>query len=117
DSVLVVVREGERGRRVRVVLKAEVQPTAPSQTTASASLFDPPTRRMVGLVTGATGAVGVVLGAVFTVVAKLTYDHALQSECGGNWHTCSLQGTLDGQTAFSQATLATVAFVAGGALL
>jgi hypothetical protein len=115
NAVLVVVREGERGRRVRVVLKPDA-PAAPPEA-SPAPVFDPGTRRTVGLVSGAAGVVGVALGAVFAVVSKSTYDHALQSECGGDPSHCSLQGTRDGQTAYGQATLATVGLTLGGALL
>jgi hypothetical protein len=71
----------------------------------------------VGLISGAVGAAGVAFGVVFAFIAKSTYDHALQSECGGNPSLCSPQGSHNGQTAHDQANLATVGVVAGGALL
>jgi len=57
------------------------------------------------------------VGGIFAWVAKSTYDHARQDECGGNPNHCTPQGTSDGQAAHGQATVATVATVGGLALL
>jgi hypothetical protein len=51
------------------------------------------------------------------VIAKSTYDNAVQSECGGDPNRCSPQGAQDGRSAHSQATVSTAAFIGGGALL
>ena len=66
---------------------------------------------------GGAGVVGLVIGGVFGLVSKSTYNSAFQNECGNNPNTCTNQGAQDGQTAHSQATISTVGFIAGAALL
>ena len=73
-------------------------------------------QRSVGLATGAAGVASLVIGGVFGLVAKSTYDHALASECGGSYGSCSAAGVQDGKTAQSQAVVSTIAFGAGAAL-
>jgi hypothetical protein len=117
----VVVREGDHDRRVHVVLGAA--PVAPAASTARASeeaparVADGSTQRAIGLVVGGAGVVGLVIGGVFGLVSKSTYDYAFRSECRSNPNTCSTQGAQDGQTAHTQATVSTIGFVAGGVLL
>jgi len=108
-----VVREGEHNRGLHVVL----QSTPMSSASGLASGFDGDTQRWLGVGLGAGGAVGIVVGTIFGLVAKSTYDHAFQDECGGDATHCSVQGARDGETAHSQAAVATVGFVAGAALL
>jgi hypothetical protein len=117
-ETVIVVREGEKARHERVVLGTPVQAPPKEQPVATA----PPastggTQRMVGLVFGGAGVAGVVIGSVFGLVSKSTYDHAFQSECSNNASTCSTQGAQDGQTAHGEATVSTIGFVAGIALL
>jgi hypothetical protein len=129
---VVVVREGDVDRQVRVVLKpanpplgtdsAIAPPAAESATpssseAASGSSGDGSTRRALGLSLVAAGAAAGVVGAIFAWVAKSTYDRARQNECGGNPNHCTPQGTIDGQSAQGQATVSTVASVGGLALL
>jgi hypothetical protein len=83
---------------------------------------DGSTQRMIGLVLGGAGAVGLVLGGVFGVMTKSTYDHALGSECGSaagytNAMACTPAGVQDVRASHDQATLSTVSFVVGAALL
>jgi hypothetical protein len=110
-----VVREGERDRRVRVVLES-LAPASGIARDAPRSVDRDP-RRPLGLALGLAGGAGIAVGAVVGLVAKATYDNALQAECGGDPNRCTPQGTKDGQTAHSQATASTVALVAGGVLL
>jgi hypothetical protein len=110
-----VVREGERNRNLRVVLETTA-PVAPPPDVSTPS-NDGTIRRTIGVGLGAAGTAGILLGAVFGVVSKSTYDHALQTECGGNSDRCTPQGIQDGKTANGQATFSTVAFIAGGAFL
>jgi hypothetical protein len=123
----VIVREGDSNRQVRVILKSTSAPesteapsaaAAPTKTQSqeSAPLVDPSTRRSLGLSLGAAGAAGLVLGGVFGLLSKATYDHGHQ-ECGNVKMCSSPAGVRDVQSAFSQATVSTVAFVGGGALL
>ena len=118
-----VVQEGEKDRHERVVLvAAPVAAPAPGREGASAGLepaaaSDGRAQRIAGIAAGSAGAVGVVLGSVFGIVAKSTYDHALHTECNSSVNGCQGTGKSDGQAAFVQATVSTVAFVAGGVLL
>ncbi len=126
----IVVREGDKNRRIQVVLGSSDAPlkegappapltssssTADTSRPASSGLFGGSTQRTVGFALGVGGVVGVVTGAIFGIVSKSTYDHALHSECAGT--SCSPSGAADGQTAIAEATVSTVAFIAGGALL
>jgi hypothetical protein len=74
-------------------------------------------QRTMGLVVGGAGVVGVALGGIFGLVAKSTYDGALSNDCKGAPSACSAAGVSAGQSAHDQATVSTVAFIAGGALL
>jgi hypothetical protein len=113
---VVVVREGDKGRHVSVVLGAATGEPAEAHDSGD-SLLSGDRRRVVALGVGGAGALGLVVGAVLGLMAKSTYDHALQSECHGDPHECSWQGDQDGQSAHSLATGSTVAFVAGAVLL
>lgn len=67
------------------------------------------TQRTVALVAGGVGLAGVVLGTVFSLSAKATYDGA---DCNAN-NVCSNQGIQDRNAAFSKATVATAGFAVG----
>ena len=134
-----VIREGEKGRRERLTFGAPAAAGSKTPTTGDGShVAAPPdtgvlaptptegsqpegraggTQRTIGLVVGGAGVVGIGIGIAFGFVSKSTYDRALASECGNNPSTCSLQGQQDGATAHTQATVSTVSFIAGGALL
>jgi hypothetical protein len=129
-----VLREGDKGRREVVVLRAHPgaatsavaaraalhdDEPAPAPTEGAASHETTPSsagdgQRTAGWVLGGAGLVGLGVGAVLGFVSKSTYDHALQTECNGDPKTCSPQGSRDGSTAHAQAMGSTVAFVAGG---
>ena len=129
----ILVREGEVGRRVVIVLESLTQRAAPppaaavpaSEAAASPATDEAPpsytsrggTQRAVGIAVGASGLVALGVGGAFAWAAKSTYDHALQDECGGNSNHCTPQGGTDGQTADGQATTATVLVAAGLGLL
>jgi hypothetical protein len=63
----------------------------------------------------AVGAVGLGLGAVFGVLAKSKLDQSNSGPCDGTDH-CTQAGLSDRQTAETDATVSTVAFIAGGVL-
>jgi hypothetical protein len=111
----VVVREGEANRRLRIVLELVNAPVTKKEETSS-PLMDPGTQRALGFSLVAAGGAGVAVGVIFGLLAKSTYDHALKSECMGA-SNCTSLGAQDGQTAHGQATVSTIAFIAGGALL
>lgn len=128
----VVVHEGDKNRRIQVTLAAPQPPASPStppahpepatptanggKETGGLLGLSPEAERAIGLGAGIAGVVGLGVGSVFGLMAKSTYDHALQSECGGHRNTCSAQGAADGDTANQQATVSNIAFIAGGVL-
>jgi hypothetical protein len=66
--------------------------------------------------------VGVVVGSIFGLLTKTSYDHAINSECGPNAgfpnpSACTPAGVNDVHSAHDDGTIATVGFVAGLALL
>jgi hypothetical protein len=125
-----VLHEGEKARREVVTFAA-----APSETTAPSTpdaTATPPeqdagthpgnTRREIAVVVGSVGLVSLVVGSIMGFVSKGTYDHALDTECGSGAGLkgatmCTSNGVSDVQSANSQATVATVGFVAGAVLL
>ncbi len=131
-----ILHEGEKGRREVVVFgeaaggattapEAGASPPPPEQRDApSSSAPSPPgdTQRKVAIVLGAVGAVGLVVGGIFGIVAKSSFDHAKGSECGTSVRyassaMCTQAGVSDVQGAYDQATVATVGMIAGAALL
>jgi hypothetical protein len=122
----VMLREGAREReRVRPGPKLAAELPAVSRAEPSAQASDSGQPQLVDLLSYSAlgvGAAGLVVGSVLVVVSKSTYDHALSSECGttGGYadpRTCNLTGYNDVQSAHGQAAAATVAFIAGAALL
>jgi hypothetical protein len=71
--------------------------------------------RVAGLVLAAGGIVALGAGAFFGLKAKSTHDDAL-SHCNAA-RQCDQSGVGLGDDASSQATVSTIAFIAGGALL
>jgi hypothetical protein len=117
----VVVDEGDRQRRVDVVLQAPA-PAAPPVASVGPSAPPPSSHERgrqlaVGLALGGGGVAFLVAGGVLAAVAKSTYDHALKVECSGNPNGCSAQGATDSVSAHADAAAATVAVVAGAALV
>jgi hypothetical protein len=129
------LHEGEKGRRERVILASSTpvplagEPAAASTQKADSEMQRSPYadhpdegstgtgQRTAGLVFLGGGVVAVGIGTAFALSSKSTYDHALSSECNNDANHCSPQGATDGDTAHSQATFSTIAFIAGGALL
>jgi hypothetical protein len=129
-----VLHEGEKNRREVVTFAGGPAP-APATTVEStptpdqahenpttASAPSGKTQRMIALGVGGAGAVGLIVGGVFAFVAKSTYDHAINSECGSavgyaSSTSCSAQGSSDVQSAYGQATAATVSVIVGAALV
>jgi serine/threonine-protein kinase len=72
------------------------------------------TQRTLGLVVGAVGVATLATGAVFGLLAKRTYDSATPY-CPGD--ACTPDGLARSDRAHTQATIASGAFIAGGALL
>jgi hypothetical protein len=113
---VVVVREGDKNRHVSVVL----QPLANdllAQQPPSGPLLSGPTQRAIAVALGGAGTVSLVIGSVFGLVAKSTYDDAYSNDCSHVAPTCRAEGAHGVQTAYDQATASTFAFVAGAMLL
>jgi hypothetical protein len=131
----VIVREGDKNRHVSARMDrggaAQSSSTAnveqpseakaigqkPPSAATAATQSSGATQRTVGLVLGVAGVGALVIGGIFGVLTKTTYDNALQNECHNNPNTCTSQGAQEGRTAHTQGTISTVGFVAGGALL
>lgn len=123
-----VLRAGERQRRERVVLSANISKAAPTKgpepATGLATETSPPraeggssrsTQKTLGLVAGGVGIAGLAVGGVFFGIATRQWDEA-KTQCGSG---CSVDSPAETKKADaeSNATVATVSFVAGGVLL
>jgi hypothetical protein len=115
-----VVREGDKGRRIPVILPvkggAQEVESAPPPPPAKNFLADLGPQRQLALGLGTIGVAALVTGAVFGLVAKVTYDSGV-ADCPLGHQQCSTsEGPNDYRTASDEAAVATVAFV-GGAVL
>jgi hypothetical protein len=138
-----VLTEGEKGRRERVIIGSagaplsapaaapitQAAPVAAPQAGAAptAALITGPeptsagggmgTQKVLGLVAGGIGVVGVAVGSVFGAMAfsqKSREQSACGNGCTPGGHT---QAVSDRSTGMTDGTISTVGFVAGGALL
>jgi hypothetical protein len=138
----VVLTEGEKGRRERIVLEGPgaapaapgVPLAVPNAATASTPGAAPvgsagtdaapsPARglgaqKVLGLVVGGVGAAGLGLGAIFGTMTLSAWSNA-KSACGGNPSACThvASGESYRSQAEGDATVSTVGFIAGGVLL
>lgn len=74
------------------------------------------TQRTAAIAVGAVGVAGLGLGTVFGILAKNKWSDA-KAQCSNYPSACSPEGIDLNSTASSQATISTVAFIAGGAAL
>ena len=126
-----VLKEGEKGRRERVIVGSAVALSAPPPGRATQQAAPPPppppdasstsespsglgTRKIIGLTLGGVGVVGVGAGAVFGLIASSRWTTA-KGECPSHVG-CSQQAISDRNGAAGSATVSTVGFVAGGIL-
>lgn len=108
----------------RLQANAEPAPSsAPVAVTTSTGSSAPPSdkpvgsaQRTTGLVFGGVGVVGLGLGAFFGAQAASKWSDA-KGKCTDYPYGCGAEGADLRSSAHSQATVSTVAFVAGGALL
>jgi hypothetical protein len=118
-----VVREGEKSRRIQIVMPVKAvlgseQPTSQADEAIRGDLLGGlGTQRSLALGVGGSGAALWVVGTVFGILSKVTYDHASNSECVGGPKSCTSEGVREGQAAHDQAAVATAAFVSGAVLL
>ena len=90
-------------------------PGSGSPSGADTRVAEGGTQRLIGLVAGGAGIAALGVGAFFGLKAQSTYSDAL-AQCNPS-RQCDQQGVDLGNDATSQATISTVAFVAGGVLL
>jgi hypothetical protein len=110
-----VLSEGEKNRRIVVVLASAVE-RAPAPPVAPPAA-SPRVQRSIGIGLAVGGVVAAGIGGAFGLVAKSSQDHAVAQCQGGNPNDCPPQAVNDSHTAHDQAAISTVAFVAAGALL
>jgi hypothetical protein len=125
-EMTLVAHEGDGERHVPVTLGAAPPSLAAPPVVALPPPSSPPpplapardasnpggTQRTLGLVLGGAGVGSLVLGSVFALVARATYDGAK-----GCPNACTASGYQQGQSAYTEAGVATAGFVAGAALL
>ena len=124
-NVTAVIREGVKERPVQTVFEL-LPPPQPAMARHPAKEAPKPStegsgRRAIGLAIGGAGIAELAVGLIFGAVSLSTYAHAL-TECGnGDSSNCNPalhpQAQQDRQSAFDQATVATIASVAGGVCL
>jgi hypothetical protein len=74
------------------------------------------TQRTIGVVLGAAGVIGLGLGGGFALNA-MSKHNAAKKDCSSDESHCGPQGLADYDSANKSADIATIAFIAGGALL
>ncbi len=127
ESVAVVPSRGGASVTVKVPALAAVgaEPLAPADgsNAAAESATDSPaapvdsagrTQRIVGIVSSGAGIVGLGVGAFFGLRVAAKNDESKEN-CAGN--RCNQLGFDARQSALDAATVSTIAFIAGGALL
>jgi hypothetical protein len=119
-----VVREGEKERRENIVVGAVSPPsvaqpapaaaTAPGPESASSSEDPGESRRTIAYVVGGAGIVGLAIGTIFGVMASSSASSS-KNECSTSSCTNYSKSLSDYNSASTDGTISTVAFVAGGA--
>jgi hypothetical protein len=113
-----VISQGQKDRRETIILGAPA-PAAGAAPTSIAVSSPARGQRLAGIVVGATGVVGLGLGAVFGLVAASDWSSAKQ-DCNGQPVSCTTNSGSPGAekegSASTMATISTVGFIAGGVL-
>jgi hypothetical protein len=122
-SKKLLVLEGVKGRKEVMNLAL----TTPTETPATPVLALPSDQRpwpgrdqrTLAYVLGGVGIVGIGVGTFFGLYAKSTYDDAASnsSSCAPGISFCRSEDVDRAKSAHTQATISTIAFIAGGALL
>jgi hypothetical protein len=117
-----VLKEGEKGRREALVIST---PPPPPLVPAAIQPEPAPTgplgtrngRRTIGLAIAGGGVVGLAVGSIFGALAGSSSSSS-QRECVST-QNCSnrSQAVSEHNSAATQATISTIAFIAGGALV
>lgn len=97
-------------RTAAPVVQSAPKPDAPAQKGAKP-------QRSIAIVVGAVGVAGLGLGTVFGLMAKSSLQDA-KDQCGPSYPSGCMGESVDANSkANSQATVSTIAFIAGGAAL
>jgi hypothetical protein len=118
-TVRLVLKEGEKDRRERIVLggPAEASPVPASAAPAVTGASRGEGQRVAGLVLGAVGLAGLGVGAVFGALTLHDWSSS-QSECGSPTSCPSHDDAVsDHDRAETASTISTVGFITGGVLL
>ena len=109
----VLLTEGEKDRRITVVVSDAVESTGSAQPSGGGRA------RLAGFAVGGAGIVGVVIGSVLGGLA-ISKSSSAKGECNGPGGSCTgntnVSATHDMQTAGTFADASTGLFIAGGAL-
>jgi len=117
----IVVREGEKGRQVSVVLGAASAgavvappPSSPVTPDHAASTWNG--QKTAAVVVGAVGVAGLIVGAVTAGLSFSAWSSS-KNECGATSCTDRTKALSDHDSAATDATLADVGLIAGGVLV
>ncbi len=92
-------------------------PAAPTAAPPAAAPTKMGTQKLVGLVGGGVGVVGVIVGSIFGLMASSAWS-SQQSDCGSPTSCPNHAGALaDHSTLSTDSTVSTAAFIAGGVLV
>jgi|HubBroStandDraft_1064217.scaffolds.fasta_scaffold26707_2 hypothetical protein len=119
-----VLKEGDKERRERIVLRPALVPAATSPSSGgapSSSLREPGeglgAQRMLGLVAGGVGVAGLAAGTVFGLLT-ISEGNKQQMDCASAVSCANpSRAASDHSTGATDRTISTVGFVAGGVLL
>ena len=122
--VWVLIKEGDKERRERIVIGPALVPAVtppPSESAPSsppgASSVGMSTQKLLGLVAGGVGVAGLALGTVFGVMT-LSEASQQQTDCASATNCMHYpQAASDHSTGATDRTISTVGFIAGGLLL
>jgi len=115
-SRTILVKEGDAGRRERVVFRPALAPAPSAPEPATGPTLG--ARKTLALVLGGGGVVALGLGTAFGVLASSAWSNA-KSACGGSASACTnlANGSAYRSTTETDGAVSTGTFIAGGALL
>lgn len=116
-SLTVEIGEGSSTKAVEIPALMDApgnaQPTPATNPATPAAQNDGSTQRVLALVSGGVGVVGIGLGTVFGLKASSSWSDA-KGECSAYPYGCTQKGLSDKDDAQSQATISTIGFIVGG---
>lgn len=118
-SLTIEIGEGANVKQVEIPALADASSTPAAAGGAAAPAeesSDGSGQRIAGLVIGGVGVVGVGLGAFFGIQASSNWSDA-KKQCTAYPYGCTAEGVSLQEDASSQATISTIAFIAGGVAL